>query len=97
MIQSFYRELFRAEDCSHCPHIPNGFPTLSFQQSVSLTLPFSREEIKRALFNMAPSKATGVDGFHADFLSTLLRDYWIFCLSVCSRVSRFGESSYSNK
>jgi hypothetical protein len=42
-----------------------------------INLPFSAEEVRRALFQMAPSKAPGVDGFTASFFPrhwSLLKD-----------------------
>lgn len=35
----------------------------------TLQRPFEGEEVRRALFEMGPSKALGPDGFHALFLS----------------------------
>jgi len=35
-----------------------------------LEIPFSEQEVEEALFQMAPSKAPGVDGFDAGFFQT---------------------------
>ena len=46
---------------------PFGFPRLSEDQLLLLNNPYSVEEIKNALFEMAPFKATGPDDMHAGF------------------------------
>ncbi|KAG8480634.1 hypothetical protein CXB51_025228 [Gossypium anomalum] len=45
----------------------NAFSTLSDEDFNLLNRPVSNEEIKTALFDMAPLKAPGSDGFHAFF------------------------------
>uniref|UniRef100_A0A453C053 Reverse transcriptase domain-containing protein n=1 Tax=Aegilops tauschii subsp. strangulata TaxID=200361 RepID=A0A453C053_AEGTS len=37
--------------------------------NMELTKPYTAEEVKTALFQMAPSKAPGVDGFTAGFIN----------------------------
>ncbi|XP_020262713.1 uncharacterized protein LOC109838703 [Asparagus officinalis] len=46
--------------------ISNG-PILSTNQSVSLSLPVTRDEIKQAIFSMSDDKAPGPDGYSASF------------------------------
>lgn len=48
--------------------IPNfDFPKLSSSEVTFLESDITNEEIKRALFDMAPLKAPGSDGYHALF------------------------------
>lgn len=43
------------------------FPVVSTEDLGSLLLVASNEEVRRAVFSMAPLKAPGVDGFQAKF------------------------------
>ena len=43
-----------------------GFPNL-FENIGLLSKPFSTEEIKKTLFEMASLKSLGLDGFHVGF------------------------------
>jgi hypothetical protein len=42
-------------------------PKVTWRMNDSLTKEFVEEDVKKALFQMAPSKAPGVDGFTAGF------------------------------
>lgn len=44
-----------------------AFPPLSAEQQSILMQPISREEVRNALFAMAPLKAPDPDGLHAMF------------------------------
>ncbi|KAA3475230.1 Retrovirus-related Pol polyprotein LINE-1 [Gossypium australe] len=53
--------------------LKNGFPCIEPSETTFLEAAISNEEIKKALFDMAPLKAPGSDGFHAlqwDILGT---------------------------
>ncbi|XP_012453509.1 uncharacterized protein LOC105775544 [Gossypium raimondii] len=66
----FFEGLFR-EDSSTLRDIPNvGFPRFNSSEITFLEAHISNEEIKRALFDMAPLKAPGSDGFHAHFFQS---------------------------
>ena len=68
MIQDFLRNLFCKDLFSnHLTPTPNGFPGLSEEHRQLLQRPFSKDEVKRAPFDMAPLKSLDNDGFHAGF------------------------------
>ena len=45
--------------------VPNGFPTLNKNLSGVILKPFTKEDIKKSLFDMAPYKFPSNDRFHA--------------------------------
>ena len=69
-ITEYYKGLFG-------PHIHNSFsmdetlrydiPQVSEEENEVLTAPFSEEEVKMAVFDMEHNKASGPDGFPAEF------------------------------
>ncbi|MBA0845023.1 hypothetical protein Goarm_005853, partial [Gossypium armourianum] len=66
----YFEELF-GEDSSTLRDIPNvGFPSFNSSEITFLKASITNEEIKRALFDMAPLKAPGSDGFHAYFFQS---------------------------
>lgn len=62
----------------------NMFPHLSGHDIKLLGQPIIDGEIRRALFNMAPLKASGSDGFHAHFFQS---QWDIVGIAVCEWVS----------
>ena len=68
-----YQHLFTAQDALQpeliCAHVPRK---VTPEMCDSLTRPFIEEEVETALFQMAPSKAPGVDGFNTGFFSDTL-------------------------
>ncbi|KAA3466349.1 reverse transcriptase [Gossypium australe] len=61
-----YFEKLYGENPNPIPDIPsNIFPSLKEQDIDFLKKPVLNEEIKKALFDMAPLKAPGSDGYHA--------------------------------
>ena len=67
----FYQNLFSAQDELQpdliCTHVPRK---ITPEMSDFLEKPFIEKEVEAALFQMAPSKAPGVDGFNAGFFQT---------------------------
>lgn len=48
--------------------LPKGkFPIVEANNWHAISIPFTHDEIKKVIFNMALLKAPGLDGFHADF------------------------------
>ena len=45
-------------------------PQVSDEENVHLTAPYSEDEVKKAVFQMEHNKATGPDGFPAEFYQT---------------------------
>ncbi|KAK5845345.1 hypothetical protein PVK06_001517 [Gossypium arboreum] len=69
---------------------PNRFPHLDPVDIGFLRKPVSNEEIKVALFDMAPLKALGNDGFHALFF----QKHWDFIGgTVCDWIKRIFEGN----
>ena len=71
MACDFYQRLFTAQDelrpelvCSHVPRKVTPY------MNDILDKPFTEQEVETALFQMAPGKAPGVDGFNAGFFQT---------------------------
>lgn len=76
IVFNFFGKLFSTQDPSFddIQDITNLLPRLvSPNMNESLDQPFSREEIKKALFDLHPSKAPGPDGFTALFFQMLGR------------------------
>ena len=60
MVQDFYKGLFREDtQCTSSETLCIIHPKLTDKQRRMLELPFSKEDIKRALFDIAPFKAQG--------------------------------------
>ncbi|KAM0927378.1 hypothetical protein ACQ4PT_002847 [Festuca glaucescens] len=67
-IQSFYTSLYDSEGYSEIGDLLNVVnPRVTTQMNATISKSFEAEEIKTALFQMAASKAQGVDGFTAGF------------------------------
>lgn len=64
----FYQDLFSAQHELQ-PELVCKFVDrrLTPEMAQELMKPFTEQEVEQALFQMAPSKAPGVDGFNADF------------------------------
>ncbi|GMI67469.1 hypothetical protein HRI_000416200 [Hibiscus trionum] len=64
----FFTNLFTSDGSNgYSFNCRNCFHSLDQQDKVALDMAVSREEIRSALFQMNPSKAPGVDRFHASF------------------------------
>ena len=67
-IQSFYQSLFLSQGVNDMEALLQFIPTkVSPAMNEALYKPYTMEEVHAALFQMAPSKAPGVDGFTAGF------------------------------
>ena len=90
MVLDYFHNLFSAEDKEQSmADIPREFPTLSCEQKIKLTKPFSKEEVKIAIFEMSPFKALGANGIHAGFYQNL---WEVVGDSVCNFAMRFFET-----
>lgn len=65
---SFYRRLY-TEDGTACGafRLRNAFPLMDVEWVFVLSKDVSSQEVHDALFEMAPLKAPGIDGLHAQF------------------------------
>ena len=90
MVLDYFHNLFSAEDKEQSmADIPREFPNLSCNQKIKLTKPFSKEEVKIAIFEMSPFKALGANGIHAGFYQNL---WEVVGDSVCNFSMRFFET-----
>lgn len=68
MVHNFYSNLFSADwECNLSLALHGCFPLPCWTTSDLIHASFSKEEVKVAVFAMAPYKATGPDGFHTGF------------------------------
>lgn len=64
----FFKGIFEDEGGIHqVSPISKGFPDVIDTIHLSMCRDITRDEVKRALFDMSPYKAPGPDGFHAGF------------------------------
>ncbi|KAH1121735.1 hypothetical protein J1N35_004895 [Gossypium stocksii] len=64
---TFYKNLYKEQSRGMDGLGSGAFPILSQEDILFLSRPVSNDEIKKALFDMAPLKAPGSDGLHAIF------------------------------
>ncbi|KAA3481478.1 Retrovirus-related Pol polyprotein LINE-1 [Gossypium australe] len=84
----FFERLY-GEVPTNLKNLPkNGFPCIEPSKTTFLDATISNEEIKKALFNMAPLKAPGSDGFHALFFQS---QWDILGTDVCQWVKSVFE------
>ena len=71
LVLDYFKSLF-TKQVGDQRHIifPQSFPRLSNEQDKMLKKPFSTDEIKTTLFDMASFKALGIDGMHAGFFQS---------------------------
>ncbi|XP_031091113.1 uncharacterized protein LOC115996111 [Ipomoea triloba] len=68
MVREYYVHLFSKDHISIWSKCPiNSFPEINLDTWRDLYKDCTTEEVKSAMFEMAPFKAPGPDGFHADF------------------------------
>ncbi|XVF81050.1 hypothetical protein PTKIN_Ptkin15bG0125300 [Pterospermum kingtungense] len=68
LVQDYFCFLFQAdESCDLSLAFRGGFPRMSGLTEVTLNAPFTKEEVREAVFAMSPYKAAGPDGFHVGF------------------------------
>ncbi|XVE48701.1 hypothetical protein DITRI_Ditri01bG0023300 [Diplodiscus trichospermus] len=67
MAVNYYRQLYTEDGTNMETETSNGFPTLNPTAMELVIRPILLDDVKKALFDMAPYKAPGVDGFPAFF------------------------------
>jgi hypothetical protein len=67
-VQEFYQALYTSQGSGNMDELLNLVqPVVSGQMNETMDRVYTEDEVKLALFQMAPSKAPGVDGFTAGF------------------------------
>ena len=66
-VQTFYQLLYESQGFADPQFLLSHVPTKVQAMNTELSKPYTPEEVKVALFQMAPSKAPSVDGFTAGF------------------------------
>lgn len=86
-IMEFYAKLFSTEICPNMELVLNSIPRkVTDDMNSELCKPYSNDEIRRALFQMGPTKSPGPDGFPALFYQT----HWdFFGHEICEAVRGF--------
>jgi hypothetical protein len=87
MVHNFYEHLFTSKNCPSVDTVLEAIPQkVTAEMNESLSLPYSVEDIKVALFQRGPTKAPGPDGFPALFYQT----HWDFLKTeICNAVRSF--------
>jgi len=73
LLQDNYRGLLGEQDfhrCSIDPHAMAMGNSLTIDQQLSLCTPFSKNEIKAAMFSIPNTKSPGPDGYSSGFFKT---------------------------
>ncbi|KAL6549238.1 hypothetical protein OROHE_009083 [Orobanche hederae] len=74
VVETYFDKLFTSTNPSDNDMeevLMHHIPTLPTEMAEELLLPFTAEEVKKALFQMHPTKAPGPDGFPAGFFQKL--------------------------
>ena len=96
MVQDFYKSLYTSEGVTGIDEVLMHVPCqVTPAMNATLCVSYTNEEVKRALFQMFPSKAPSPDGFPAHFYQR----HWDLCgdevTSVVMRIIRGEESPKS--
>lgn len=68
MANAFYQDLYTSEGVQGIQQVIDHVPRkVTAAMNSELCAPYTREEVKTALFQMFPTKAPGPDGFPAQF------------------------------
>jgi hypothetical protein len=76
MASEFYKELYASEGVQGVEEVLASVPSrVTSEMNNQLSAPFDSKEVKKALFEMYPTKAPGPDGFRAHFFQR----HWDLC------------------
>ena len=92
LVHSYFIVVYLNNDINHDGQnkiITGHFPIIKQSQRDFLNQRVSKEEIKEAIFGMAPFKAPGPDGFHAGFYQKM---WHIVGPSICDVVWEFLDT-----
>ncbi|XP_038687586.1 uncharacterized protein LOC119986972 [Tripterygium wilfordii] len=92
MVNCYFQSLFTADgSCDISLAARNSFPELNPEHREIIAASFRHEDIKQALFDMAPFKAPGPDGFHAGFYQ---RMWDVIGMDLCCLAMQFFETGH---
>lgn len=96
MAKNFYAQLFASKGVNGMEQVLDHVPCkVTEDMNLSLSAPYSNEEVKTALFQMFPTKAPGPDGYPAHFFQR----HWDVCgkeiTSAVLRIVKWEESAES--
>lgn len=93
MITDFYWKLYKSEGVTNMNIVLDAIPVrVTEEMNLMLTAEYTKEEVKTALFQMAPSKAPGPDGFPVQFF----QKHWAVCgYEVTDIVNKIVEGKES--
>lgn len=70
----FYKDLFSDEGTSGMEDVNDKVPTkVTTMMNDQLHVPYSNDQVKKAIFQMFPTKASGPDGYPAHFFTAQLK------------------------
>ncbi|KAK3211197.1 hypothetical protein Dsin_015903 [Dipteronia sinensis] len=95
VISGYFNKLFKADEVSFsdvATLIDCLQPLLSQRSSDFLYAPFTVEEVRKAVFDMAPTKASGPDGLPALFYQKFWDTFGLSATEVCLRCLNYGDS-----
>lgn len=76
LANDFYKSLYLSERVQNMYAVLNHVPrNVTVEMNSNLCAPYTKEEVKIALFQMFPTKAPGLDGFPAHFY----QKHWEIC------------------
>lgn len=89
-LQEYFQSIFSPPAVVETsPTLGGGFPILDSTYWLELNYTVSQEEVRKALFSMAPYKASGPDGFPVVFYQ---KTWEIVGASICSLVTTYFEA-----
>ena len=101
MVQEFFQALFQSSNPSHT-EVSNASGRISscFDQAQRevLSMEFTEEDVRLAIFDLNRSKSPGLDGFHEIFFQKfwhiLREDFTRVCLSILNGSASIMDFNY---
>jgi hypothetical protein len=74
--RDYFVDIFKKQNSIIDPVINVVNQSISLEDNIMLTEPFTMEEFKEAMFSMHPDKCPGPDGFSPSFFQQFLASLW---------------------